>query len=264
MPVFDNVGYGESTPVKYKHLKAIFAMHTAITRAVINRPQNSFRRTYRYIELTAGKGFTPVTGERGSPLLFLEQMHAGRCDLTYQADFIENNPANCEELKRNVLSEASRNHWGRTSTNYHSTDYEKAVPQLLKSKDSRELGMVFADPSGNLPDFPTLKYINEVRPRMEILIYISTTNVKRVYNSTSKKLDEHMASIGKNHWLIRAPVSWDKFKWTFLLGTNTGTFKDYKKIGLYRLESEPAQEIFHKLNLTKEERDSKSQPRLFY
>jgi hypothetical protein len=83
-------------------------MHLAIAHAVMKKPNNGFRRTYRYIELTAGKGFTPESGDRGSHLLFLDQIHSGKGAMTYRADFIDHNQTNIEELERNVEAEANR------------------------------------------------------------------------------------------------------------------------------------------------------------
>ena len=71
-----------------------------------------------------------------------------------------------------------------------------------------------------------------------------------------------MQQVGKKHWLIRKPISWDSHKWTFLLGSNTNIFKDYKKIDFLRLDSEEAQEFYPKLELTEKQRTELVQPRL--
>jgi hypothetical protein len=68
--------------------------------------------------------------------------------------------------------------------------------------------------------------------------------------------------MGKKYWLIRKPLSWDSHKWTFLLGSNTGNFKNYKSIDFYRLDSDEAQQFFPKLNLSEKQRMKRKQPPL--
>ena len=72
-----------------------------------------------------------------------------------------------------------------------------------------------------------------------------------------------MSLVGKQHWLIRKPISWDTHKWTFLLGSNKDIFKDYKKIDFFRINSTEAQNFFPKLNLSEKQRQVLAQPPLF-
>jgi hypothetical protein len=58
MPIVDGVGHSDSTILKIGILPRIFAMHFVITQAVI-RKHPSFTQRYRYIDMTAGKGFGP-------------------------------------------------------------------------------------------------------------------------------------------------------------------------------------------------------------
>ncbi len=256
MPKVDNVGYGKSTPQKLEHLAKIIEMHVVITKTVLRR-NSYFRQRYRYMDLTAGKGIVP-NGLEGSPLLFIETIE--RLGLPYRADFVEFEDKNLDELKSTMQAKAKKNGWKPTAY-YHSGCYEDIVPTLLKLKDNNELGLVFVDPSGDLPDVSTLKLIGECRPRMEILMYLSSTNVKRLAPYQNLHLSDFIKEINKKHWLIRKPSS-DAHKWTFLLGSDSNLFKDYKKIGFFRLESEDAQGFFSELNLTTKERQERVQPRL--
>jgi hypothetical protein len=264
MPKVDNVGYSDCTPIKIEHFTKIIDMHLAITQAVLNNTASIFQQNYRYIELTAGKGFTPDC-KKGTPIAFLEQVESEAFKLAYRADFIECEPCNIGELEITINNAKVKNGWKGTNLHFHCGKYQQEIPILLKDKNVVELGLVFADPSGDLPDFETLHYIAEVRPRMEILIYLASTNVKRTFQYTQKRLKEYIESIGKKYWLIRRPIPWDQFKWTFLLGSNAprNLFKDYKRIEFYRLDSEHGQKILEKLNLTEKEQIESKQYTLF-
>jgi hypothetical protein len=75
MPKVNNVGYGAVTPVKLSVLGRIQSMHLAVTDAVMDKYPGKFTLPYRYLELTAGRGFTP-DNQRGSTLLFLDRVHS--------------------------------------------------------------------------------------------------------------------------------------------------------------------------------------------
>jgi three-Cys-motif partner protein len=260
MPIKDDVGYGKLTGTKIEHLGKILAMHLAITQAVLNKFP-SFIQQYRYIDMTAGKGYTP-DGNAGTPLVFLEQVHSDKFHKPYKIDLIERNDKNCQELIANIKRVGGENKWNTHNISYHPGEYQNVIPQILPSELGTELGLAFVDPTGDLPDFGVLKYIAEMRPRMEILMYISATNIKRINHDTGIHLSDYMSQIDKKYWMVRKPFSWDSHKWTFLLGSNTDIFKRYKRISFYRIDSDEAKDIFFKLNLTESERFEHFQPKL--
>ena len=151
MPKEDGVGYGELTELKMQHLSSIFAMHLAVTQAVLNR-HSYYVQKYRYVDVTSGKGHTP-DGLMGSPLVFLGQSESDTFQVPYRADFIEKEKCNFDELKAAVHQYANQHSLQQKDWHFHHKDYRDIVPALFPTKEEYELGLVFVDHSGDLPNF---------------------------------------------------------------------------------------------------------------
>jgi hypothetical protein len=195
--------------------------------------------------------------------VFLEKANDPKFDIPFRADLIEREQGNIDELKK-AISAHPMNSTQQGHVYFHPDSYEKVIPNLFKSKKDFELGLAYVDPSGDLPDFKTLAHIANMRPRMEILIYLSATNVKRQFQQTKKFLADFLSETNKQHWLIRKPFKSDQHQWTFLLGSNIDFFKPHKNIRnyFYLLNSPEGQEVFEKMNLSQEQRIEQKQPRL--
>src|SRR5215216_5886656 len=225
MPKTDNVGHGQFTSLKMEILSKIFDMHLVITQAVLRR-QSFFKQIYNYLDVTAGKGYVPDSTILGSPLVFLDAAHSGIFQKSFEAHFIELKKVNFQELMNNVRTYSKQKGWDiENQVQFHLGDYQQVIPELLGSINNRELGLVFIDHSGNVPIFETINYVTRMRPRMEILIYLSARIIKRIHHLTGKSLLDHIQEISKDFWLIRKPVKWDNLEWTFLLGSNSDIFK---------------------------------------
>jgi hypothetical protein len=200
----------------------------------------------------------------GSPLVFLTVAESEKIQIPYRGDFVEVNEDNYKELKNAIKNHALLMNWKEISSKifFHNDNYEQIIPDLFPTLDDKELGLVFVDPSGNTPDTKTLKYISQMRPKMELLIYLAATNIKREFEYKKKNLLDFMRETGKEYWLIKKPIKGDKHQWTFLLGSNTDIFRDYKRIDFLRLDSADAQQFFPKLNLTAKQRQGLLQPKL--
>lgn len=263
MPKIDNVGFGKFTVTKMEVFRRIVGMHLAVTQAVLNN-HLAYKQLYRYIDATSGKGYIPESVTPGSPLVFLQAIHEEKFFKSFEINFIEQNQVNFIDLQKNIIDYCEKKNWkDQKSIKFHSGSYEEIFPEILGATDNRELGMIFIDHSGDLPNFDMIKVVSKLRPRMEILLYLSARIIKRLHHLKSKSLLDYMQEISKKHWLIRKPDKFDNLEWTFLLGSNADIFKDYKKIDFFRLESDETQKFFPKLNLTSKERIEKLQPRLF-
>ncbi|MCW5887879.1 MAG: three-Cys-motif partner protein TcmP [Anaerolineales bacterium] len=245
MPIREGVGQSDYTPRKQQILQAILRMHISITQSVIAK-YAYYEREYLYLDCTAGPGLYGDRGERitGSPVIFLQC--AEEKTLAYTARFIEEDQRHARRLKRIVAGCKQRDVVVRPGS------YDQELPRVGRIGSGNQLGLLYIDPNG-IPHWEPIKHILDANPKIEVLIHLSATALKRVPGEPS--LAEVLQILGKQHWLIRQPFKGDPQQWTFLLGSNTQLFGKYKKIDFYPLESPEAQAFFDRINLTKNQRE---------
>ena len=231
----------EYTPLKQEAFAAILSMWFKLAgKTAVRNPY--FHHSCHYIDLTAGPGVHE--GKAGSPKLFLD-MARDHWTGKLLIDLVDLDPWCYNRLK--IL-------WDQEpAVRIHNADCADAVQRILGNPypwglAKNQLGLVYMDPSGEVPDFSTLATCAIQRPRMEILIHLSATTIKRVKVYQELCLNDYLSMIPKRYWLVREPV--DQHQWTFLMGSNTNNFKSWKGIGLWRIDSERGRKVFERLNTT--------------
>jgi three-Cys-motif partner protein len=260
MPIIDGVGEGPLTQRKLDDFKKIIEMHLNITYNVICRVNAP--RMYRYIDLTAGKGYALNPPRRGCAVIFadaIERMYKGQ--MNYRADFVDEDPAHIESLKTWLAPVKEQYACDDSWWHFHEEQYQSIGPALAKVNPQHQFGLVFVDPNGDAPDIKTLATFANLRPKMEILIYVATTNLKRAPGAPV--FSDYLNAIPKTNWLVREKQAGDSQGWTFLLGSRTNTFGNYKKIGFYRIDDPNVQESFQMFDKTQDQLRNERQTKMF-
>jgi len=234
------------TPQKNEDFRFFLRTHIKITDYTLRR--NIWADpSYHYFDITAGPG----KGEYGpgSPVIFCEEIKS--INRQYQATFIEYDEKKCQELRLNLTPYADN----RGHLTIHCGDHHSVLGEYIRTKHAKDYGLLFDDPTGQIPSFDLLAKFAEYYPRIDILIYVAPTNIKRQYQSrlcsNDLRLEDFIKQIPKAYWLIRKPQG--RHQWTFLLGTNWDSFPCFKSRGFYHKDSEQGQEIFNRINYTKDE-----------
>lgn len=278
MPKHHDLGYGPFTPDKSKAFHTILRMQINIARAVIRKYARYTPLPYTYIDLTAGPGYSdPQHTIPGSPLIFLrlatQEIPIGTSTeknmppVPFEAHLFEKDPEFATNLQKETAPYKQSPHC-RTLT-IHNADYTDPASgacTLWRTPQKYRYGLIYIDPSGDIPNFETLACLAHKMPRAEILLHIPAVTIKRrsrAYN-ISERLTDLMGKIPKKHWLIRDTRRGDKHQWTFLMGTNADDlFRDLKNENFYSINSKEGKQILERLNYTRQELRELRQPRLF-
>lgn len=238
---------GTDTTIKQADFRDILAHHLDVCQLIFSNFQNP--STYRYIDTFGGPGCPD--GIMGSPVIFQEL--AQKRGMTYEADIFELNPDNYSSL-RSYLNSSIRVHLGDGSH----------LVKLLQAGKS-QYGLLYCDPPQTpesfLQSIEIMKYAAQRYRKLDLMLYISGRLYKA--HKTFKDLPyiaEVMNSIDKEHWAIRKLRTGQQ--WTFLIGTNYIKWADWRKRGLYPVDSPEGRHCLEHLNLTRDEIKKKVQPPL--
>jgi hypothetical protein len=126
-------------------------------------------------------------------------------------------------------------------------------------------GLIYSDENGALPPFALLGDYARHLPHLDILIHVAATPIKRQRLSPnhplSERLDELMATIAKEQWIVRQPYG--HHQWSFLIGTNWDAFPRFKRQGFWPVSSPEGARILRILSWTTQERSDHEQQNLF-
>lgn len=251
MPIENNVGQSENTPVKQDQFRKFLKMHLGIVKGINARYQN--QSPYYFFDLNGGRGV--YSGLKGSPVIFQEESEL--FGLRTKALVFESDVSNFEELKKNVKDSGQFILINRDNKEIGS------FPGIV----NKSYGLLYSDCNGGMPPWEEMGkfFQNQNHSKIDAMIYASATNIKRISRASSNAptLVAGMEKINKRYWLIRKPA--DKHQWTFLVGTNWAHFPTWEKQGFYQVSSSCGQSILERLNLTAaeiEELNASKQPRL--
>lgn len=231
MGIENGMGYSDYTPLKQKIFGQIVRKHLEISACIFKKNRHWISPYYWYIDTNAGRGESPDGGD-GSPLLFLRE--AAKFPIKVKALFIELREANCSALRSRIASEFGKFPSSRAQIQHG--DHSQVLSEHFCG-DPSQYGLLYVDPSGNMPPFDLLARFSKHYRKMDIVINTPCATVKRVSRAFgTEQLPDYLSKIRKDYWVIREPFG--AHQWSFLIGTNWDSFPDFKHLGFHPLFTE--------------------------
>lgn len=244
-------GYNaHDTPVKQMNFRRFLTWHMSFTAVVIAK--NHRVKPYLYIDTNAGPGNYAAHGAPqvdGSPLIFLDvavQQLAG-----YEALFIERDAGEYERLARNTRPWLSDGR--RRSARAIAADANEIIP--ICGPEEYRYGLIYHDPNGP-PDWELLRSAAARFPRVDILVNLNCTSIKRVrgaHGQDAPDLLSGLARIGKQY-VYHTATTHGKWQWLMAMLTNFEP-RDWRSQGIIKYNDG----LLKRLNLSRRE----MQPQLF-
>lgn len=250
MPVDNGVGYSGTTFDKIDGLRKILSQHLAVVKVIYKGRQI---QPYFFIDCTSGPGYNTNLELDMSPLVFLKT--ATGSGVYCQAIFIEERIDNYFDLLRNI--EITPYDFSKIKTSAFNGSFESVLPKATFAIPKWSYGIIYFDPTKSLDfDFISRLFMHENLDRIDILVHISATTMKRL----KKPLVNEIEKVNKRHWLIRDvyPTGRDQHQMTFLFGMNWNGLKPMKKHRFYSVDSDKGREILMYLSMPKNEYQEKA------
>jgi hypothetical protein len=244
MPITANgIGYSKYTEQKQTSLSVVFEKWCYLWSRIVRKNAYFTRQAHIY-DVTAGCGFHPETGDRGSPLILCET--AMRAGIAFDMVFIERDERNCIRLMTLMTERlrmwgfqrvGMRSEWWRGKACrvrlYHG-DHNEIFPALIDElpTQSQPLGFVYfdfpqlqGDVDGFLSTLAILQGHEERRKkvmRLDYNLYLKAVNFKRARGSSHSRqwqsLSLYLRALGKRYWNVRMPTGQGQY--TLLQGCN--------------------------------------------
>jgi len=275
---FDGVvGYSGHTLEKQQDFQRLATIIFGAISGIVTRYRNVSPRAIA-IDLNAGPGDYPNC--LGSPLIALDA--ARKFQLPPDLHLCEENQGVAARLREmleifGLLSPTQENGLILRSQDPRDAitvwiwphSYQTAWPKIVRTIQRRQeglvYGLIYSDENGSEPPFALLREAAERLQRVDLIIHVSATNLKRLigarYRSDEVRLSEQMLRLGKRFWLIREPRR--QHQWTFLLGTNWDNFPEYTMAGFFDSASPRGRHIIRQLSYSERERLNNEQLPLF-
>lgn len=260
MPLEYAAGISGNSPLKQQNYRTILTAQMHMVLAMMRRHTWICPR-YLHIDLNAGPG-QYSDGMLGSPLIAADICQ--QLSIAFSSWCIEKEAATYAHLLQGFQARYPEKHASLFTVSEHARfrlvhdDAAHALSCLMHVIEGHPrwnnlnaiYGMIYTDHNG-LPNFPLLAQCAEWFARVDILMHVPATVIKRCFyspaNQLDKRLNDLMNGIKKDYWLVREPHN--HFQWTFVLGTNWDDFPEFAKIGLYRTDSQRGRSILKKLSL---------------
>lgn len=258
----DDYGKSDYTPTKQEHLRQIATMVMCAAREV-RKKHTYYSDVFLCADLFAGPG-CDEDGDEGSPLVLLQaaEEHLGA---GVRFEFFEKDGDRAARLHAHTAFALQR--FTDASLRVTACDcqdgFRSAIQQMRQEglRLRHMLGLVYVDPTSLIP-WPLLQEIAQQLPRVDIVISMPATTLKRVRGAfdgrNDPRLCDALTTIEKTRWFIRSLIG--RHQWTLLLGTNYANMRTLHRIRMVDCATDAGKRVLRQASYTHGELDGGSHP----